>query len=297
MKAANKLTDEEKDRRVEVEIQTAKQIATKLFQIVSNKEFVKEVSDPAQRHQVVAMQLKKMDESTGQKMYESFGSAYPIVMKYMTQYLSYNEVAFDKFLRKQAKDPGKGMDGFIEHQSNYVKFLYVETCRAAHKRPNLKEANKRKNAEFDIMNKARKEIEVNKKKAENEFDEENTHHLEERREELLEYINQELDGDMGFSEDSDADADVAADPAVPEMSNDDYFKSLSRKDQNAKLETLYFLERTYIEELDAKDKQIKEYENACVDAKIKKQNSFLEGTVASKTQPKRKPKSNKKSKK
>jgi hypothetical protein len=283
MKAVNKLTDEEKDRQVEVEIQTAKQIADKLFRIVSNKEFVKEVPDPQTRHQVVAMQLKKMDESTGQKMYESFGSAYPVVMKYMTYYLSYNPIAFDKFLRKQAKNPGKGMEGFIDHQANYVKLLYVESCRAAGKRPNLKEANRRKNAEFEIMNKARKEIEINKKKAENEFEEENAQHLNEKRKELLEFINQELEDDMDISDDSDEPVE----PKEEIISDEDYFKELSRKDQNAKLETLYFLERQYIDDLDAKDKQINEYEKMVIAEKTKKQNLWLEGTIISKQKPKK----------
>jgi len=290
MKAANKLTDEEKDRQVEVEIQTAKQIASKLFQIITNKDFVKEVPDPQTRHQVVSMQLKKMDESTGQKMFESFGSAYPIVLKYMTQQLSYNPIAFEKFLRKQAQDPGKGMEGFIDHQANYVKLLYIEMCRATGKRPNLKEANRRKNDEYQVLHKVQKEIEVSKKKAENEFEEENIHHLDEKRKELLDFINQELDDGMDLEDSSDAEE---LESVPKKQTDEEYFNSLTRKEQNAKLDTLYFLERTYIGELDAKDKQIHEYKKLCDKEKAKKTEDWLDGTILKKKKKKSKSKKRK----
>lgn len=279
----NKLSEEEKDRQVEVEIQTAKSIASKLYQIVTNKDFVKEVPDPIVRHQVITMQLKKMDSQSNSQMYESFASAYPVVLKYIAQQLSYNEIAFEKFLRKQAADPGKGMEGFIEHQANYVKLLYVESCKAAHKRPNLKEANRRKQYEFEILNKVKKEMEVNKKKAENEFDEESKHHLDEKRKELLDFVNSELSStDMALDDLSDEDSndkDELIDVTEKVISDEDFFNSLTRKEQKVKLETLYFLEKTTIQELDAKDKEIKLLEKKIVEEKKQAADKWLEGTI------------------
>jgi len=293
----NKLTEEEKDRQVEVEIQTAKSIASKLYQIVTNKEFVKEVPDPLVRHQVITMQLKKMDAQSNSQMYESFASAYPVVLKYIAQQLSYNEVAFEKFLRKQAADPGKGMEGFIEHQANYVKLLYVESCKAAHKRPNLKEANRRKQYEFEILNKVKKEMEVNKKKAENEFDEESKHHLDEKRKELLDFVNSELSStDMALADLSDGDSNEnemveLTTPVEEKISDEDFFNSLTRKEQQAKLETLYFLEKTTIQELDEKDKEIKQLEKKIVEEKKQAAEKWLEGTIL---KPKKSKKNSKK---
>ncbi len=275
----SKLTEEEKDRQVEVEIQTAKQIANKLFQVVSNKEFIKEVPDGATRHKVVMMQLKEMDKQSGARMYESFGSAYPVVLKYMTQRLSYNEVAFEKFLRKQAQDPGKGMEGFIEHQANYVKYLYLESCKTAHKHPNMKEANKLRNDEFQLLNSVRKDLELSKKKAENEFEEESVHHLSEKRKELLAFVNSELTDDVLQDLPTD-DNDEPETSSVPEvlMTDEEYFNSLSRKDQKARLDTLYFLERTHIKELDDKDKEIRACEKSMAVNEKKRQESFLTNT-------------------
>lgn len=290
----NKLTEEEKDRRVEIEIQTAKQIANKLFQVVSNKEFVKEVPDPATRHQVVIAQLRKMDKESGTTMYEQFSNAYPMVLKYMTQYLSYHDKAFEKFMREQIKHPGEGMKGFIEHQANYVKLLYVETCKSTGKRPNLKEANKRKQMEFDIMNKVVKEIEDKKKAAENEFEEENRHHLSEKKREYLDFINRELEesgtadmlldkNEQKLSQENDASDD---EPATSKMSDLEFFETLSRKDQKARLATLYFLEETLVKELGEKDREIKILEQKIAEAKVKKDELWLKGTTLEKPKAK-----------
>lgn len=286
----NKLTEEEKDRRVELEIQTAKKIANKLFQVVSNKDFVKEVPDPTTRHQVVIAQLRKMDKEAGTTMYDQFSNAYPMVLKYMTQYLSYNDKAFEKFMREQIKHPGEGMQGFIEHQANYVKLLYVETCKKTGKRPNLKEANKRKQMEYDIMNKVVKDLEAKKKEAENEFDEESKHHLEEKKRELLDFVNRELKDNRDLIPESALDANgddepnnVAEESEKPEDPMDlNFFDSLCRKDQKARLETLYFLEQTLTKELGEKDREIKILEQKIAEAKVKKDEMWLSGTTLEK---------------
>lgn len=285
--AENKLTEEEKDRRVELEIQTAKKIASKLFQVVSNKDFVKEVPDPTTRHQVVIAQLRKMDKESGTTMYDQFSNAYPMILKYMTQYLSYSEKAFDKFMREQIKHPGEGMQGFIEHQANYVKLLYVETCKASGKRPNLKEANRRKQMEFDIMNKVVKDLEAKKKEAENEFEEESKHHLEEKKRELLDFVNRELEDNRDLIPESGPDDGEDVLEEEPEKKNDDpmdlkFFESLSRKDQKARLETLYFLETNLTKELGEKDREIKILEQKIAEAKVKKAEGWLSGTTLEK---------------
>jgi hypothetical protein len=293
-KAENKLTEEEKDRRIELEIQTAKKIANKLFLVVSNKDFVKEVPDPTTRHQVVIAQLKKMDKESGTTMYEQFSNAYPMILKYMTQYLSYNDKAFEKFMREQVKHPGEGMKGFIEHQANYVKFLYVETCKAGGKRPNIKEANKRKQMEYEIMNKVVKDLEMKKKEAENEFDDESKHHLEEKRRELLDFVNVELSEHPNLIPDTMPEESAENDQQNDENTNhlevvnsDDpldlvFFESLSRKDQKARLETLYFLEETLTKELGTKDREIKTLEQKIVEIKNMKNELWLRGTTLEK---------------
>lgn len=296
--AENKLTEEEKDRRVELEIQTAKKIANKLFQVVSNKDFVKEVPDPTTRHQVVIAQLRKMDKEAGTTMYDQFSNAYPMILKYMTQYLSYNDKAFEKFMREQIKHPGEGMKGFIEHQANYVKLLYVETCKASGKRPNLKEANKRKQMEYEIMNKVVKDLEAKKKEAENEFEEESKHHLEEKKRELLDFVNKELtENDLKeyLPEDLQDELDEVEEVTTQteKKSEDDpmdleFFDSLSRKDQKARLETLYFLEQTLTKELGEKDREIKVLEQKIAEAKVKKDEMWLSGTTLEKSSKQKK---------
>jgi len=297
-KALNKLTEEERDRQVETEIQTAKKIASRLFKVVSNKEFIKEVPDPRMRHQVVTMQLKKMDEQEGTGMYNSFASVYPVVVKYMAQQVAYNSRAFEKFLRAQAKNPGKGMEGFIEHQANYVKLLYIESCKANKKRVNMKEANRRKNEEFERMNKVKKEMERSKKKAENEFEEESKHHMDEKREELLAFVNHELeDYKFSDSDDSSDDDDHSESDSSSEISEETFFNKLTREEQLAKIDTFHFLEETSIKRLGQIDREIKKVKQQIIDTKLKVKESFLPSSIKSSKSRGKKSKKSKKAKK
>lgn len=274
-------TEEEKDRQVELEIQMAKKIANKLFQVVTNKEFVKEVPDAATRHQVVIAQLRKMDKEAGTTIYSNFSNAYPIVLKYMTQFLSYSDKAFERFMREQIKHPGKGMQGFIEHQANYVKLLYVETCKLSGKRPNLKEANKRKQIEYDLMNKVVKDLEAKEKEAKNEYEEESKDHLLEKKKELLDFVNKEFEENRELIPSlsmEELPEEELINNNVEDPMDLNFFDSLSRKDQKARLETLYFLEQTLTKELGVKDREIKILEKKLAEAKIKKDDQWLKGT-------------------
>ena len=304
--ADNNLTEEEKDRRIETEIYTAKTIAEKLFRLVSAEEFVKEVPDPRLRTEVVNTQLQRMDDETGTKTYMSFGNAYPLVLKYMVQNFMYSSVALEKFIRKQAENPGKGMKGFIQHQANYVYQLHIILGKKQRKRGYLKLAQAARKAEYEIMDKVRKDMEKKEKEVRNEFEEEAEKHLEEKRKELLDFVNSELkdhvipddsstdtdsDGDEPeakfeeeMPEDDDSMEDNFAAPSPTEgMTEEEFRATLSPEDRAAREETDRFLAKL-------------EGEEAVVSQPAKNMPSFLEGTIVD---PKKnhKKKSKKKSKK
>lgn len=156
-------------------MQEAIDMAGKLFNVIKNPVFSEKVPDKNVQMQVI------------QKKYKSFCTAFPTVVKYMVHHHSYSQVAFEKFLKAQASDPGEGMDGFIEHQSNYAMMLYCETVP----RWSRKEANALKKMEYDGMRKHMKEIEQQHKKSKNEFEEEAEANLVRRKQEVLEFINSE----------------------------------------------------------------------------------------------------------
>lgn len=160
----------------EQNIQNALEMAGKLFKVISDPEFVKE-TDAEARHKIVA------------EKYPHFTRAYPRIAAIMTRDLRYNETAFRKYLYKLKKDPGRGMDGFIACQADYVKFLYIEECRMNGKHWSIVRANEIWRAEYTQMNKFVKRIQEEEKKAKNEFAEEQQKNLEIKRRELLEFIN------------------------------------------------------------------------------------------------------------
>jgi hypothetical protein len=258
---SEKKTEEEKDRQVEEELQLALTIATRLYKVVSNPEFLKEVPDPRDRHEVVNMQLSKMDEAMGQQMYTQFANAYPVVLKYITQQVSFNRIAFEKFFRAQVANPGKGMEGFIEHQSNYARLLYIEASKAAGKHYSIKKANKLKQREYQQMDKIRKDIEESRKKAENEFEEENTQHMDERKKELLDFINQELEdhgmpGTDEYSGESESSDDEQEIEKSIWMTDDEWWEQATEDERTGKIKTLKFLEGVLINEIEEREQTI-----------------------------------------
>jgi hypothetical protein len=121
--------------------------------------------------------------------FKNFQQAYPMVIKYMALYLQYNEKAFTRFMDKLQREPGKGMEGYIERQADYAKFLYEETCRARKKHINSKKAGEIWGDEYNIMIKQYRDMQEQEKKARSEFELENRKHMDERRRELLDFID------------------------------------------------------------------------------------------------------------
>ncbi|MEM3062016.1 MAG: hypothetical protein QW303_00530 [Nitrososphaerota archaeon] len=130
------------------------------------------------------------------KKYPQFSQVYPAVMRYMAIDLKYSEKAFRRFLNKLEKDFQNdyrdGMSKFIEHQADYAKFLYLELCKEQHKHWNLSHANKIWQAEYDYMKKIVERIKKEEEDAKNQFSEEKKRHLRERREELINFINDNI---------------------------------------------------------------------------------------------------------
>jgi hypothetical protein len=306
-------TEEEKDRQVEAELQMALTIANRLYKVVSNPEFLKEVPDARDRHEIVNMQLSKMDTQMGSQMYTQFSSAYPMVLKYITQQVSFNAKAFEMFFRKQVADPGKGMEGFIDHQSNYARLLYIEASKAAGKHYSIKKANKLKQREFQQMDKIRKDIEKSRKDAENSFEKESVQHLDERKQELLNFINQELDeNDIPMDEYSEeSDSDESSEEETPKeqmMTDEEWWEQATDNERMGKIKTLKFLEGVLVNEIEERDELVekltkqkeekdeKEKEEKAIRAK-EIQESWLQGTITYKKKSKKSKKKNNRKKK
>lgn len=169
----------DQNREIEVNKLEALKMAAQLFEIVSNPEIINSTT-PEERHKALIEKAK------------SFSDAFPIVVSKMAREVIYNENAFRKYLDKLHTNPGKGMEGFIERQADYVKFLYIEECKANKRHWNSKTANLIWQTEHSHMSKWMKKVKKQEEEARNEFEEEEKRHLEERRNELFEWLQTEL---------------------------------------------------------------------------------------------------------
>ncbi len=61
-----------------------------------------------------------------QRLYGSFASTFPIVLRYMIQMKQYSSVAFNKHLKKLQSKPYKSESEYCERQADYVMYLYIE---------------------------------------------------------------------------------------------------------------------------------------------------------------------------
>lgn len=171
--------EEEKARaQVENNKLEAIKLAERIFTIVKNKEFV-EKTDEQQRFRILTQK------------YPNFSNAYPIILRYMAMNLRYNSTAFRRFLDRLETNPGKGMEGFIDCQALYAKYLYIEECKENGLHWDNKKANEIYKAEFKGMNDYVKKIKQQEKEAKNEYAEESERHLEEKRRELLDFLDTE----------------------------------------------------------------------------------------------------------
>lgn len=165
------------ERLDEQNIRDAITMAGMLFKAILDPEFAK--VEPETRQQIIA------------KKYPNFNQAYPLITTIMARDLKYNENAFRKYLYKLRDDPGKGMEGFIACQANYVKFLYIEECKSTGRHWSVVRANQIWQVEYSRMNSQIKKIQEEEKKAKNEFAEEQQKNLEIKRQEFLDFINTE----------------------------------------------------------------------------------------------------------
>jgi hypothetical protein len=155
----------------------ALELADRIFQAVTNKKFLNAVSDPEIRHKMIV------------NKYPNFAKAYPVVLRYLARDLKYHNRAFRLFLDKLQRDPGTGMQGFIERQADYAKFLYLEINRNNH--ANRKAAQRLWTMEYENMSRWHKKLLAEEKDAKNEFADESQENMDLKRKELLDFINQE----------------------------------------------------------------------------------------------------------
>lgn len=185
-------TEISKDEKEDANIKEALELAKNIHKIVLDPRF-NQAYDEETRHKVVM------------KKYPNFANAYPIILRFIARDLKYNENAFKKFLNKLKVDPGKGMEGFIERQSDYAKFLYIEDSKKNGRHWSIKKANQIWNIEYNNMNSWMKKIKKEEESAKNEFEEEKKKNLEIKRKELLEFIRSETFNQSSESESEDID--------------------------------------------------------------------------------------------
>jgi hypothetical protein len=154
---------------------TALDLADKIYRIMIDPDFLKEVKDPTVRHKMLM------------EKYPNFSQAYPVVLRYLSRDLKYSRNAFKQFLDKLETNPGKGMLGFIERQADYAKFLYLDIHKGKH--PDKKKANAIWQFEYNNMTKWHKKMLDEEECAKNEFEEEKIENLEKKRAELLDFVN------------------------------------------------------------------------------------------------------------
>lgn len=166
-----------REKEIEKNKREAVEAAASIFKIVTNPSFANQLNAD-QRHQVCVEKNK------------GFAQAFPLVLSKMARDFAYSEKAFRRFLDKLHKDPGKGMDGIIERQADYAGYLYEELCRANGKHVNTKTRRDIWQTEYQQMYQWMKDIKKQEKKAKSELDEESKKSLEERKNELLEFLNE-----------------------------------------------------------------------------------------------------------
>lgn len=168
----NNIEDLEKTKKDSIEL------ANKIFKTISHPEVLK-ITTPEERHEICI------------KKYELFSQAYPLVLAKMAVETRYNEIAFIKFLDRLYANPGKGIEGIIDHQASYAKYLYIEDCKKYNKRFCPKMASKIYESEYQNMIRWVNDTKKIEKKVKNEYEEESVKHDKELKEELKKWILRE----------------------------------------------------------------------------------------------------------
>lgn len=123
-----------------------------------------------------------------QRRYPNFAKLYPVPLAYLVQVPIYSPKAFEKMLKKIETNPGKGIEGFNERQADYAKYLYMETAKRENGRYIAKKAQEVWQSVYNNLHAQVKEIKEAEKKAKSEFEEESLKHLNEKRNELRNFI-------------------------------------------------------------------------------------------------------------
>jgi len=176
MSVKNEILEEiQQEREVEQNKRDAIKLANQIYKTISSPEVRKE-STPEQRHKVCI------------KKFKNFAEAFPLVLAKMSRDGYYNEKAFRRYLDRLHADPGKGMDGVMERQCDYAKFLYIEDSKARGRHWDPKTANKIWQQEYKHMKKWVKKTKDQEISAKSEFEDEQKIHVQERKQELLDFL-------------------------------------------------------------------------------------------------------------
>jgi hypothetical protein len=115
-----------------------------------------------------------------QKNNHQFTMSFPIVLRYMIQLKQYNRQAFIKFIKKITAHPYKSELEFCERQSDYVKYLYMETTP----RYTMSDANAVWKRAYDLLSSEVTAFKEAEKHVKDKMEKSNTQNSNERRREL-----------------------------------------------------------------------------------------------------------------
>jgi hypothetical protein len=175
------LVDKKKAVEEEANIVTALELAKKIYGVVKDERFAS--VDPETRHKVLSQK------------YPNFAQAYPVILRFLARDLKYHEKAFRRFLDKLRKDPGKGMQGFMERQADYARYLYEADEKANGRHYNAKKATAIWRSEYESMKRASDKIKKDEEMAKNEFEKENQEALKQKKDELYNFLVSEHNDD------------------------------------------------------------------------------------------------------
>lgn len=169
-----------KEEELEENIRQSINFAKDVFDIATNKKYVESTTAKTRYEELC-------------KRYPEFTKAYPVCVNHIANG-RYNERAFRRFLNRQRDNPGKGMEGFIERQCDYAKYLYEEEARAKG-HIDKKKANMIWQLQHRDLKKWMKDIQKDEEEMKNQFEDEQKSHLDQKRREFLDFLNAEAPPD------------------------------------------------------------------------------------------------------
>jgi hypothetical protein len=147
-----------KEEEIAENIRQALRLGDDLFTLVKDPLFCQSITDPKQRYQHLCGK------------YKTFAQAFPVCLRFLACDIRYNHRAFERFLEKQRVDPGKGMDGFINRQADYARFLYEEETRRRRGHISVKMAGRIWQEEYKHLSHWMKDIQKKEELGKNEYD-------------------------------------------------------------------------------------------------------------------------------